>query len=199
MTRLAAMSGPARKSLLACVLALALAGCGGDGEAGEGALSEEQAALLEDTLTEVEREFAGGRCEDARAEADQLVASVDALPLEVGPEVKEPLREMAKNLETLTAEQCAETDVAEETTTPTTTSVPSTTVAPTTTATKTEKETTTDPAEEEEEPVEPEEPEEEPPTVDPGPDQVPPGQEPGGSPGQGGGVGTGGFSEDPKR
>jgi len=196
-SRLAAMSGPARKPLLACVLALALAGCGGDGGGGEGTLDPEQARLLEDNLTRVENNLSARRCEEAGTDADELIESVNALPEDVGSEVKEALREMAHNLEALTTEECEDDALAEE---PAPDPSPALAPPPATTDT-TDTETTElpeDEDQEEEDADEQEQPEDEAPDPDPGPDQVPPGQQPGGPPGQDDDF-SGGLGGDEKR
>lgn len=196
-SRLGPVPGKTAKSLLAFVLAGALAGCGGGEDGNETALDSRQAIVLQDNLTQVENNFSSGRCEDAEAAAGDLVQSVNALPAEVGEQVKANLRGMAENLATLAAEQCTASEPVEEPSpsTSTTSAPPVTTESTSSTTTDTETETETDTAEEPEE-----DPTEEPP-AEPGPSQTPPGQAPGGGPGQGnGGIGaTGGFSEDERR
>jgi len=198
------MPGTAWKPLLACVLALALAGCGGDDSNDEGTLTQEQADLLEDDLAQVETNVRIGNCDDAEAAARDLVETVNDLPAEAGEEVKADLRGMAENLATLAAQECVEDEASAE---PKPDPEPATPpVAPTTDPT-TETETT-DPAEEEEEEQEEDEeeaeeeeepqPDEPPKPPKPVPEPQPPaGTPPGQQPGGAGNAGdTGGVGED---
>ena len=194
------MSGTARKPLLACVLTLALAGCGGDsGESGT--LTEDQAAGLQQTATQVENYFNAGRCEEASEEADRLVAAIDDLPAEVGKDVKDPLREMAQNLEDLANEEC-EGSESESQPEPEPTTPPVTTVDPTTATDTTEE---PDPSEDEEEdedqPEEEDEQPQEPDPPEPAPEPEPPtGPPPGQQPeAPGNSNGTGGVGEEDRR
>ena len=202
------MSGTPRKPLLACVLALMLAGCGGDDSEGAGTLTDEQAAVLQENLIQAEDHFSSGRCDEAEEEADQLVDSIDALPAAVGTDVKDPLREMAQNLEQLAAEQCRDDAASDEQQQPDPEPEPPAPPVPTTDpTTETETTETTETSEDEEEEEEQGEEEEEPPPdeepkpPEPSPDpeppsEIPPGQQPGAPGNSGDSGGTGGVGEE---
>jgi hypothetical protein len=180
VSRLAAMPGRPQLSLLACLLAVALGGCGSDEE---GTIPESNSNDLLTLLDGIEQSVAGGNCDVAQKQADEFVDAVNQLPAEVDDEVKGGIQEAAAQLRELSNEpsQC------EDTTGPTdfenlepTTTTPTTTEPPTTTETKdTTTTTTTEPEEEEQAP-----PEEEPPSENGGgpPSGAPPAGTP---PGQG--------------
>jgi cell division septation protein DedD len=172
------MAGRNRKSLLVCVFALALAGCG---SSNDGTIPPSDADTLLTDLAAVQSDVAAGNCDFAKQHAQEFVDAVNALPSDVDPKVSGELTKAALNLDALASDpgQCATGATGETTTESTTstteTSVPteSTTSEPTTTTT--EQETTT---------ISP--PDEEPNTD---PNQQPPG----GGQDQGGQVGGGGL------
>ena len=147
MTRLAAMPGRLWKSLLACALAFALAGCGG-GNGGDGTIPADDASEMLDFLNATETQLASGNCDVAVEQAGLLVEKVDALPADVGVETKDALRRASQNLISLAqgSSACADGDDEEETaTTDTETDTTDTDTTDTTdTTTDTETETTTD-------------------------------------------------------
>ncbi len=181
ITRLAAMARRPRISLLSCVFALALAGCG---SSDDGTIPPDDASELLSLLAAVEQEANSGSCEIAQGLAQEFVTSVNDLPNDVDPKVAGELTKAATNLEGLTEQpgECPETGATGEFGDQSTTSTTSTvTTEPTTT-----EETTTD-----DEPTTTEEPTEEQPSEDPNP-EPPAGGGPSGETGGGtGGGGTG--------
>ncbi len=183
LSRLAAMRGTLRNSLLMCAFALALAGCGSD----DGTIPPGDADNLLNQIDAVRDAVQEGDCDLAQSHAEELISQVDELPNDVDPEVAGALTKAAANLDDLAAnpDQCTETGASGiPGAQPTETTDTTETVEPETTTTET---TTTD-----EEP-----PEEETTTIEPPPDDEPqedPGQQPptGNQGGQGGGAGGGG-------
>jgi cobalamin biosynthesis protein CobT len=143
VSRLAAMPGRTQITLLACLCAAVLAGCGSDEE---GTIPQDNSAQLIDRLDAVEERVAAGDCESAQQQADAFVAEVNELPAEVDDEVKGGLQDGADRLVELSNDQCEDTtgetgfDNLEPTTTTPTTTTPTTTE---TTTTETDEETTT--------------------------------------------------------
>jgi len=140
ITRLAAMRVRPLISLLSCVFALTVAGCGsGDG----GTIPPNDAENLLNLVTAVQGDISDGECERATEHAQELVTEVGQLPSEVDADVANELAKASTNLEQLAGSQCTDTGASGETgaqTTATTTSVPET---PTTTSVP-ETSTTTD-------------------------------------------------------
>jgi hypothetical protein len=157
--RLAAMRR--KTSLLACIAALAIAGCGSsDG----GTIPPDDANNLLNQLEAVQSDVRAGDCENAQQHAQEFVAGVNALPSDVDHDVASELTKAADNLRGLTEDprQCASGASGEEgaqTTETTDTTETDTTAAPTTTpttTTTTEEATTTDePSDSEQQPDEP--------------------------------------------
>ena len=146
LTRLAAMPGWFSKPLLAGVVALAFAGCGGGGA--EKTIPPDAADQMLSTLAAAEEAIARGDCGLATEYAGDLVAEVNALPAEVGTEAKEGLRAAAERVGELAAsEQCEPVDTTTEQDTqedePTTEQATTTTTTEETTET-TETDETTD-------------------------------------------------------
>ena len=137
LSRLAAMARRRRISLLWCVLALALAGCGsGD----DGTIPPEEADNLLTLLADVEDDVAAGDCDLAQSTRRRSSTRSTTLPGDVDPEVADELAGAADNLDRLaqSPDQCTETGAsgaAEEqpTTEPTETVAPTTTEETTTT------------------------------------------------------------------
>jgi hypothetical protein len=97
----------AKISLLACLGAAALAGCGSGSDGTiPSAASETMIALLDS----IDASVAAGDCELASKQADEFKRTVDLLPAPVDDEVKAGLFEAADNLISLTADpsQCVE-------------------------------------------------------------------------------------------
>ena len=185
ITRLAAMPGRIRKSLLVCVFALTLAGCGsGD----DGTIPSDEADQLLSLLAAVQNAAEDGDCDLAQGSAEEFVNRVNNLPEDVDPDVASALTKAATNLDDLASDpsECTATGTSGEagvestTSTTTTTTEPTSTTESTTTSstesTSTDEETTT---------VEP--PENQPPQEDQN-TQPPTGQ----GQGQQGGAGGGG-------
>jgi len=101
------MKRPARTSL-----ALALTACAvgvsacdsGDEETIPSSASDELLAVLSD----VESNFDSGACSSATTDASQFVLAVNALPKEVGFEVKDSLRQAGENMIRLIESECQE-------------------------------------------------------------------------------------------
>jgi hypothetical protein len=142
LSRLAAMRGRTQITLLACVCAAALAGCGSEDE---GTIPQDDSDRLITLLDGIDENVAGGNCDIARDQVDEFNDAVNDLPAEVDDEVKQGIQEAAGRLAELSDDpsQCDETtgetgfDQLEPTTEPTTTEAPTTTE---TTTTETEKE-----------------------------------------------------------
>jgi hypothetical protein len=96
-------------ALLALVGAIAVSGCGSDGEGKP--IPREQAQALESRLDEVQRRFdaGGGACgdiqSDSRPAVEQLLSQI---PSSVDPDVRRAARESFDRLFSLTSEQCDE-------------------------------------------------------------------------------------------
>jgi hypothetical protein len=137
------MPGRPKIALLACVgaLVIALSGCGSDDEGGT--IPSDASDNLISLLDAVEDNVAGGNCELARKQADEFVDAVNALPADVGEEVKSGLRDGGSQLAELSADpsECEETtgesgfDELEPEPEPTTTTEDTTTEESTTTTT----------------------------------------------------------------
>ena len=154
ITRLAAMPGRIRKSLLVCVFALSLAGCGGGDD---GSIPSDEAGQLLALLAAVQNAAQDGDCELAQGNAQEFVDRVNNLPNGVDQEVSNELTKAAANLDDLASEpsECTptgtsdtggvQTTTEEETTTEPTSTIESTTESSTTeSSTTTEEETTTE-------------------------------------------------------
>ena len=177
------MPGRLRNTLLAPVLAVALAGCGSD----DGTIPPSDSDNLIAQLDSVEQAVAAGDCVTAGERSEDFVDLVDDLPAEVGAETKAALREAGANLALLTSdeEQCQPTGATGETGVEPVEPTTEPETEPTTTETATEEE----PEEEEPEEEEPEEEEDEEGPGGGGPDGGPDG---GGQGPPSGGVGGGG-------
>lgn len=191
VSRLAAMPGRLRTSLLAGACALALAGCGsGDG----GTIPQGDSDVLISLTQDVQNDVANGDCEAAREHANELADRVRALPKQVEPEVRNALEGAAANLveQTQQASQCQQATGAsgptgaEATTAPTTETTPTTTEESTEPTTTEEETTTTTTTTEESGPGN---------SQGQGPTTTPPGQG-GEAPGQAEGGAQGGNSQD---
>ncbi len=125
-------SGPMRPNrkttrafaVLAAVVGLALAGCGGSSD---GTIPQDQADELSRTVEQARDYFDNGRCDEADsalADAQQQIDSLDA-----SSDVRDGLSQLADNLDKRLAEDC---EPVEQTTTTTTTSSTTTTTSSTT-------------------------------------------------------------------
>jgi hypothetical protein len=108
VSRLAAMPGRAQITLLACLCAAAIAGCGSDEE---GTIPSQNSEQLISLLDAIERDVASGDCELAQDHAQEFVAGVNLLPADVDREVKGGLQEAAGRLAQLSTDtsQCETT------------------------------------------------------------------------------------------
>ena len=128
ITRLAAMPVRLMISLLSCVFALSIAGCG---SGNDGTIPPNDAENLLNLVTAVQGDISDGECERATEHAQELVSEVGQLPQEVDSEVSNELAKAATNLEQLAGSQCTDSGASgasgAQTTSTTTTSVPETT------------------------------------------------------------------------
>ena len=133
VTRLAAMPGRLRTTLLACALAATAAGCG----SGDGTIPQDDSDNLLRTLDGIESSLESGDCELITQQVNDFVNQVNALPEEVDPEVEKGLTQGAAQLIELSEQpdQCEDVSGA---------SGPTETEATSTTATDTETDTDTD-------------------------------------------------------
>jgi hypothetical protein len=170
VTRLAAVlrSGRIAPALALVGATIGLAACG----SGDGTIPPDDADQLLSALEDVQRDIDNGECSIAETDATQFVGLVDALPKEVGVEVKDVLRQGGESLQQMAAdpEKCTEPDTGASGATGFTTTAP-----PPTTSTTTTETTTT----------ETDEPPPEQPAGEGGGGNGPPGNE--GNPNQGGG------------
>ncbi len=142
-SRLGAMPARAKISLLACVCAVTLAGCG---SSEQGTIPPANSAQMITLLAAVEKNAGSGDCELAQRQADEFKHAVDLLPAEVDDEVKRGLFDVAENLIELTQDpsQCVDQGASGATGLVPTTDTSTTSVPPTTqTTTTTEPSTTT--------------------------------------------------------
>ena len=151
LIRLAAMRGRTPKTLLACVLAIAIAGCGGNDE---GTIPSDQADQLLTQLDAMQNDIETGNCALIDDHAKSFAIRVSQLPEDVDPEVRKGLTEASAQVVDLSDEpgQCETVtgasgpEGAEEETT-TTEEEPTTTEEETTTTTTTDEEEPTEPEE----------------------------------------------------
>jgi hypothetical protein len=182
------MPGRPQITLLACLFAVALAGCGSDEE---GTIPDRNSEQLVTILDGIEDNVAAGNCELAQDQASELVNAANDLPAEVDDEVKGGIQDAAHRVEEFTTEpsQCEETtgesgfDELEEPTT--TTEAPTTTETEQTTTETEETTTTTETAEEEQD------------QPSPAPPAPPAPPEDGSDSGPGGGTGEGTVTIEP--
>lgn len=149
VTRLAPVVAKRRIPLLACGVALVLAGCG---SSNDGTIPPQDSAHLLDLLAAAQSDAASGNCEFLAGHAQEVVDGVDALPEAVDPTVRSELTKAAQNLQQLAENpaECTATGVSGETGAQTTsstteTTAPDTTTEPTTTESTTTEESTTTP------------------------------------------------------
>jgi hypothetical protein len=128
--------------LCALLVAVAVAGCGGDDDP-EPSIPGASADTLLATLQEIEDNVDVGSCLIAADKIDDLRAELDALPASVNEEVSQALENGADQLSILVEDpdQC---DRPEETTTEETTTEEDTTTEETTTEETTTEQTTTE-------------------------------------------------------
>jgi hypothetical protein len=139
-----------RSALLAgafCALALAATGCGSD-EEGEG-IPPEAVQTLEGQLGSIERRVDAGACQDVTegddTDVDKVEQTINGLPSDVDPDVRDALEQSFQRLFQLVQEECrpTETETETETTPPETVppeTTPTETTPPETTPTQTEEE-----------------------------------------------------------
>jgi hypothetical protein len=143
ITRLAAMRWRTRKSLLVCVFALTLAGCGGD----SGTIPPQDANTLLNELKAVRSDVEAGNCDTAQQHAQELIGAVAQLPNDVDPDVASELTKAADHLDQLAATQCTGTTGlgGVQPSTSTTTTVAPTETSTTETSTTTQEQTSDQP------------------------------------------------------
>jgi hypothetical protein len=95
-----------------CALALAvgaatLSACGSEEEF-DGSLSPDQSRALLDQVEAVEQAVGEEDCTTAQTDAQQLIGAVNALPAEVGTELKDALRKTSENLLARVQQECVE-------------------------------------------------------------------------------------------
>jgi hypothetical protein len=143
------VGGRTRISLLACLFAFGLAGCGSN----DGTIPQDQSGDLLALLDNVKSQAESGDCDTASAYANEFAKRVDGLPSEVDPDVREELDKAAANLDQLASEpdQCQPVETGASGPDGVETPTESTeTVEPTTTSTEEETTTTTTTTDEEE-------------------------------------------------
>ncbi|MDX6581349.1 MAG: hypothetical protein QOI10_533 [Solirubrobacterales bacterium] len=145
LSRLAAMRGRTRKSLLVCVFALTLAGCGGD----SGTIPPQDANTLLNELKAVRTDVESGDCDTAQQHAQELIGAVAQLPNDVDPDVASELTKASEHLDQLASTQCTGasglTGVQPSTSTTSTTTVEPTETSTTETSTTTQEQTSDQP------------------------------------------------------
>jgi hypothetical protein len=103
-----------RSGRIAPALALvgAIVGLSACGSGDDGTIPPDDAESLLTALEQVQQDVDNGDCSVAQTDATQFVGQVDALPKEVGVEVKNVLREAGENLRDMTGDpdQCKEPD-----------------------------------------------------------------------------------------
>jgi hypothetical protein len=141
VSRLAAMPGRIQITLLACLCAAILTGCGSDEQ---GTIPNSNSEQLMGLLDGIEENVAGGNCELAQEQANEFVDAVNQLPAEVDDEVKGGLQDAAAQLVELSNDRSECEDTTGETgfdeLEPTTTTTTPTTTETTTTETEEEPE-----------------------------------------------------------
>ncbi len=178
ITRLAAMLGRTRIALLAGVLTIAIAGCGGN----NGTIPKSDSQNLLNLLTSLEDQVKTNQCTLAEGTAMKIDEAIKNLPDTVDPKVQEALDKGAANLAALTNDpsQCVDGASGAEGVQPTDTTTDSSSSTTSTTSTTTTTTESTSTAQQD--------------TTQQPPTGTPPGHEtpPGNGGGQGGGGGTGG-------
>ena len=113
-------------ALLGACGVVALAGCGDDEPEGEG-LPPESVAAIDQRLDEIERRFSDavdndnpGACDDIEDDSFAAIAdTIDSLPDDVDPDVRDALETSLERLQELTQEGCADVQPVETETTTT--------------------------------------------------------------------------------
>ena len=108
LTRLAAMPGRLRKTGLACAIVLTLGGCGGGDDA---TIPSDDSQQMLSLLDAIESEVQNGDCEDAEERATAFAETVDELPEDVDPKVRQGLDEASVQLVELTRDRTECSDV----------------------------------------------------------------------------------------
>jgi chemotaxis protein histidine kinase CheA len=108
LTRLAPVP---RRTRMICALALAagtatIAACGSEGI--DGSLSPDQSRALLEQVDAVERAVEAQDCTTAETDTQQLIGAINALPAEVGTELKGALRQTSENLLERVKAECEE-------------------------------------------------------------------------------------------
>jgi hypothetical protein len=154
ITRLAAMLGRTRIALLAGVLTIGIAGCGGD----DGTIPQSQSEQLLNILASLQNQVDDGNCAVAESTVQQLNSAIKDLPSSVDTKVKDALERGTANLSDLTQDpqKCTSasgaTGASSVETTDSTSSSTSTTTPDTTTGPETTTDETSTPADTGEQP-----------------------------------------------
>ena len=191
LSRLAAMAGRTRISLLVCLFAFGLAGCGSN----DGTIPSEQAGDMLALLDALQSDVQDGQCDHVTGTAEEFSSRVQNLPSDVDSDVRNALTKAAAHLDELAAAPSACTPAETGATGPSDVqTTPDTTTTEETTPTTTE-ETTTTTTTDEEAPTKPD-------NTDtgngPAPDQAPaPPTDQGQGQGEGGDTGNGGGVSPP--
>jgi hypothetical protein len=192
------MAGRTRISLLVCLFAFGLGGCGSD----DGTIPSEQAGDMLALLDTLQNDVQDGDCDHVTGTAEEFSNRVDTLPSDVDSDVRNELTKAAAHLDQLASEPSSCTPAETGATGPSDVeTTPETTTTEETTSTTTEETSTTTTTDEEA----PTEPDNNGPGNGQQPDQAPPpapptdqgeggdtGDNGGGVPSPSGGVGAGG-------
>lgn len=182
-SRLAAMPGPVKTTLVAGLCTVALAGCGGS----DGTIPSQDSDQLLSLLDALRSDVENSRCDLVAGHAQELASAVDSLPESVDPEVRKGVSQATAQIVELSQDpdQCASTTGASgpAEATSTSTTEPETT---STTTTTTEEATSTDETTSEETTTD------EQPTDETTTDEQPPPDQGNGEGNQGNGLGNGG-------
>jgi hypothetical protein len=152
LSRLAAMAGRTRISLLVCLFAFGLAGCGSD----DGTIPSEQAGDMLALLDTLQNDVQDGDCDHVTGTAEEFSSRVENLPSGVDSDVRNELNKAAAHLDQLASDPDACTPVETGATEPSgVETTPDTTTTEETTPTTTDETTTTTTTTDEEAPTEP--------------------------------------------
>jgi hypothetical protein len=101
------MPGRLRKLGLACAIVLTIGGCGGDDDA---TIPRDDASQMLSLLDSIEAEAQNGNCDEAEERATTFAETVDQLPEDVDPKVRQGLSEASVKLVELTGDPTECTD-----------------------------------------------------------------------------------------
>ncbi len=136
LSRLAAMAGRTRISLLVCLFAFGLAGCGSN----DGTIPSEQAGDMLALLDALQSDVQDGQCDHVTGTAEEFSSRVQNLPSDVDSDVRNALTKAAAHLDELASAPSACTPVETGATGPSDVqTTPDTTTTEETTPTTTEE------------------------------------------------------------